>query len=112
MNRCPEFISSWNALEKTVVVNAKVHGFDSLQHEGIGIALMHSELSEMLEAYRHGNPPSEHIPAFSAVEEELADIVIRVMDHGGARGMRVAEAILAKMDFNANRPIKHGGKVF
>jgi len=107
-----DFIFDWNRIACAVVANAKAKGFNSLQHECIGIALMHSELSEMLEAYRHGNPSSDHIPEFTGVEEELADVVIRVMDHGAARGFRVAEAVLAKIAFNASRPPKHGGKAY
>lgn len=99
-----EFRAAWDCLARQVVQTAQEHGWDSLQHEGISIALMHSELSEALEAYRHGNPPSEHIPEFSGVEEELADLAIRIMDHGCARGHRVAEAIIAKMAFNAIAP--------
>lgn len=76
------------------------------------IALCHSELSEGLEGLRHGNPPSDHIPEFSAIEEEYADVVIRIMDHSQERGWRIAEAIIAKMQFNANRPHRHGGKKF
>ena len=105
-----DFRRVWRALEERIVANAKAKGFDSLQHEGIGIALMHSELSEALEAYRHGNPPSEHIPSRSGVEEELADLVIRVMDHAAARGHNVVEAIMLKIEFNESRPQKHGGK--
>ena len=99
-------------LGKEIVENAKRHGFDSAQHEAISISLMHAELSECLEAYRAGNPPSEHIPDFSAVEEELADVVIRVIDHATARGHRLAEAMFAKMKFNKSRPFKHGGKPY
>ena len=106
------FVSVWNALSIAVLDNAKSKGFDSLQHEGIDIALMHSELSEALEAYRHGNPHSDHIPPFSGAEEELADVVIRIMDFGAARGLKIAEAIVAKIAFNARRPMKHGGKVY
>ena len=67
---------------------------------------------EALEALRHGNPPSDHIPDFSGVEEELADTIIRIMDYGLARGHRVALAVEAKIAFNRTRPHKHGGKKF
>jgi NTP pyrophosphatase (non-canonical NTP hydrolase) len=67
-----------------------------------------SELGECCEALRHRNPPSEHIPEFSGAEEEIADCFIRLMDLSHARGWRVAEAMLAKMDYNKNRPYLHG----
>jgi NTP pyrophosphatase (non-canonical NTP hydrolase) len=76
------------------------------------ISLMHSELSEALEGERHGNQPSEHIPEFSAVEEEFADTVIRILDTCKSRNMRIADAIFAKMEYNATRVYKHGGKKF
>ncbi len=76
------------------------------------IALMHSELSEALEGLRHGNGPSEHIPEFSAVEEEYADTIIRICDHAQERGWRIAEAIIAKANFNKGRSFRHGGKKF
>lgn len=82
------------------------------RNNGELIALMHSELSECLEALRHDNPPSEHIPNFSGAEEELADVIIRIMDFAIARNLDVGRAIAYKMRFNAKREHKHGGKIF
>jgi NTP pyrophosphatase (non-canonical NTP hydrolase) len=82
------------------------------RNEGELIALMHSELSEALEAIRNGNPPDDKIPEFTGVEAELADVIIRIMDLAAAKGYRVGDAIVAKINYNKNRPYKHGGKKF
>jgi NTP pyrophosphatase (non-canonical NTP hydrolase) len=80
------------------------------RNDGECIALMHGELSEALEAIRHHNPPDDKIPEFSGLEAELADTIIRIMDYGAANGLRVAEALVAKMAYNQTRPYRHGGK--
>jgi NTP pyrophosphatase (non-canonical NTP hydrolase) len=85
--------------------------WDTERNDGEMIALIHSELSEMLEAIRKPGP-SEHIPEFSGVEEEAADVLIRLLDMSYARGWRIEEAVLAKMRFNETRPYRHGGKAF
>ena len=82
------------------------------RNEGELIALIHSELSEALEALRHGNPPDDKIPAFSGAAAELADVIIHIMDMAAAKGYRVGEAVVAKMAFNRTRPYMHGGKKF
>lgn len=59
-------------------------------------------------ANRHGNPPDDKIPEFNGYEVELADCIIRIMDTAVSRGLRVAEAIVAKIAHNEGRPYKHG----
>ena len=66
------------------------------------IALIHSEISEALEAARK-DLMSDHIPEFTGVEEELADTLIRIFDLAGAAQLRLGEAFVAKMKYNANR---------
>jgi len=82
-----------------------------LLEDGTSLALIHAVVSEALVALRRGNLPSEHIPEFSGVEEEIADIVIRCMDMSAKRGYRLAEAIVAKHAFNKNRPYRHENKL-
>lgn len=76
------------------------------------IALIHSELSEALEAVRKNNQSDAHIPEFTGLEAELADAVIRIMNLATFEGARLAEAILAKAAYNETRPYRHGGKKF
>lgn len=82
------------------------------RNDGELIALMHSKLSEALEALRRGNPPDDKIPDYTGVEAELADVIIRIMDVASAKGWRVAEALVAKVEYNKGRSHMHGGKAF
>lgn len=108
-----QFIGSFLNLANQVHLTAKDKGWwDTDRNDGELICLMHSELSEALEGLRHGNQPGEHIPKFSAAEEEFADVIIRIMDIAVARNWNIQEAILAKMAFNKTRSHRHGGKKF
>lgn len=81
------------------------------RNDGELIALMHSELSEGLEALRK-DAVSDKIAPFKGIEEELADCVIRILDASAEKGWNVIDAILAKMDYNEGRAYRHGGKKF
>lgn len=80
------------------------------QTYGERLCLIHSEVSEALEAIRDGKLETylredgkpEGLPA------ELADIVIRVADFAGSLGINLADEIRRKSDFNETRPHKHG----
>lgn len=105
------FCEHFEGFLRAVHENAKAKGFwDGERNAGEAIALMHSELSEALEALRQGNPSSEKIPPYTQLEEELADVVIRVLDFAGGHGLDLAGAIIAKHAYNAHRPRLHGKK--
>ena len=85
--------------------------WDEPREFGTLIALMHSELSEALEADRESKR-SDKIPEFSGVEEELADTVIRIFDTAAELKLDLVGALRAKLDYNDSRPYRHGGKKF
>ena len=112
-----DFVALFQALAHMANVNSRVKGFwkgldpESVPVQGLQVGLIHTEVSEVLEAIRHGNPPDDKIPEFSGAEAELADVVIRVMDLASEKGWNVGGAIIAKMRYNACREHMHGGKL-
>jgi hypothetical protein len=63
------------------------------------VALMHSELSEALEADRKGLM-DDKLPHRPGQEVEFGDTVLRITDTCGHRGYDLAGAIIEKMRFN------------
>lgn len=66
------------------------------------VALMHSELSEALEAHRK-NLMDDKLPDRSGIEVEFADCIIRILDTAAAMGLDVPGAVIAKSRYNRTR---------
>ena len=94
---------------------------------GDQIALMHSELSEALEEFRTNGMDRDKFLYYDTfvteqgvkelkakpegIAVELADVLIRIFDTAAHYKMPLETALLAKMEYNETRPIRHGGKV-
>jgi NTP pyrophosphatase (non-canonical NTP hydrolase) len=82
---------------------------------------IHGEVSEAWEAFRAGkiNAPCDKaekmrilgLPELTCLEEELADIVIRVFDTAQTLGVDIERAIETKHAYNGTRAQRHGGKL-
>lgn len=72
------------------------------RNKGEMIALMHSELSEMLEGVRKGKM-DDHLPHRKSEEVEMADLIIRALDYAGAYGFDLDGAIAEKRAYNKTR---------
>ncbi len=87
-------------VEKAHKIATEKGFWDKPRETGTLLALIHSEISEALEADR-----KNQMRAFAF---ELADIIIRVADLAGSLNIDLEEFIRCKMEYNATRPPLHG----
>lgn len=91
--------------------NAAEKGFWELEEVDVPekLCLIHSEISEALEAHRK-DTMDDKLPDRTGLEVELADAIIRILDLGSALGLDIAGACIDKHEYNVTRPYKHGKK--
>jgi len=92
---------SINQLKESIMKQAKEKGFGTTPQEinvAEKIALIHSEISEVYEAYRHQN-----IDGKDGFKEELGDVIIRTLHLCGVFDIDIEKEILTKMDYNQGR---------
>lgn len=110
-----------NSLAADVNAMARAKGWwpEEGRNTGECLALIHSEISECLEDLRKGDgvesekgltveDANELVRPMLAVEEEMADAMLRIMDLCAARGWNLGGALVSKMAYNAGRPTRHG----
>lgn len=99
-------------------INVANGWYDEGRTFGDGIALLHSEVSEMLEAYRdYGlvdatveTGPIGPLPKPEGVGSEAADVLVRLLDECRRQGVDLGYEFRRKVAYNRTRGYKHGGK--
>ena len=79
-------------------------GEGSMLREAIAIGLIHTEVSELMEAHRAILGAERRLLAMA---EELADVVVRCGDLAEHFGVDLDKEVRDKMRINTKRPAKH-----
>lgn len=106
---------SLNEWRDAAFSNAKEKGWHDTDNDDFvaKLALIHSEISEVLEEYRNNKGVTEiyyNGEKPEGIPVELADALIRIFDLCGKYGIDIQEAVKIKHNYNKTRPHRHGGK--
>lgn len=112
-----EFIKGFQELQEIMHEIALSKGWHNPSKTfGEQIVMMHSELSEVIEAYRTENGGTTGIYTDNdtgkpeGVPIEFADLQIRMLDTVEFYGISLLDATFMKAQFNLSRPHRHGNK--
>lgn len=103
----------WSAEVETI--NREKGWYDKEVTFGEMIALLHSEVSEMLEGFRNRDPMATSVyfemgKKPESIGSEAADVIIRVLDLCNRFEIDIEHEMSIKMAYNETRPHRHGGK--
>lgn len=103
-------VSNMNELAKEIILINTANGWNCTKPEQWAdtykipavLALVHTEVSEAVEAFREDDKVN--------FAEELADVIIRVLDLCGGLEIDIDTEIRKKLEKNKTRSHRHGGK--